>query len=169
MPDGNELTASAKAVGQVKITLTDTNTGEVIEVIERKNSVLNVGREAVLNGLANKNTADRFISAMVFGDGGAELSGSDMVERSVSRERDALFGVQRDETAVVCRVQHNNDGTPYMLVTGIIGSESTANGYTLNEVALRLNSGELYALMTWQGTAKTASVSMTMQWLVYFL
>ena len=165
----SELSVNVTPVGRVRIRVMDAATQRVIESFEYHNNVLNVGRRALLRGLSGIQASDTVFNTCVVGDGGAYLNGSEYVERQVTRDRDGLFGVERDTLAVVSRVNEDANGMPYAVVSCVLGAESSANGSLVSELGLTLKSGAMYALMTWPGTQKTSSISIGFDWLVFFL
>lgn len=135
---------------------------------EESNTVLHVGREALLRQLINSYTGAHF-SYMLFGDGGATEDGGVRTPISVAQDRTALFGSELDRVPVVGSFSYSTAGLPYLIVSGMLGAESPANGSWISETALMLASGSLYAMKTWAGVLKNAEVDLVVNWQVFFL
>lgn len=151
-----------KSEGIVKAVINYTNGRE--EVIEFKNNLLNTGREALAASLANQieGNFDFYISRMIFGDGGTNSSSP----KYVNTNRNGLFGVTRVNKPVIATI----DPTIPSIVSfvSVIGFEE-GNGYALNEMALQMNSGDLYSMATFADINKTSSMQITWTWQINFL
>lgn len=126
-----------------------------------KNTVLISGRTALVKSLTN-NIGDSFnyyINRIVFGNGGT-LGGA---PRLVNGGRTALFG----STVISKSAIASYDG-PVAIFTSVL-TFSDANGETINEMALKLNSADLYSMVTFADLTKTSSMQVTFNWRQVFL
>ena len=129
-----------------------------------KNTILRTGREALALSLANRigNDFDFFISRMLFGDGG--VAGSAV--KTVATERNALFGTVRASKPVVANIDPNNGSQ--LILTSVVSFDE-ANGFNLNEMALKMNTGDLYSMATFPGISKTKEMQITWNWRLSFI
>ena len=132
--------------------------------IEFRNTILQTGREALAMSLANKvgNDFDFFINRMLFGDGGTTGG----APRVVSPERNGLFGTTRISKPVVANIDANNGSQ--VIFTSVVTFDE-GNGFTLNEMALQLHTGDLYSMATFPGITKTAQMQITWNWRLSFI
>ena len=163
------FSSAVKPVGYVKIAVKDLAARTVMKY-EAHNNVLNAGREAILRALGHRSDTNQvYFDRCVVSDSGADLVGSSWVERSVPRDRDGLFGTELDAISVVTSLAQEPNGTPYAIVSSVLGAESPANGHHVSEVGLKLHDGTMYAMVTWPGVEKTSTDELVLDWLVYFL
>lgn len=129
-----------------------------------RNTILRKGREALVLSLANRIGDDFnfFISRMLFGDGG--LVGSS--PKSVQTDRNGLFGSTRVSKPVVANVDPNNGSQ--LILTSVVSFDE-GNGFNLNEMALQMNSGDLYSMATFPGVTKTQQMQITWNWRLSFI
>lgn len=134
------------------------------EVLEFKNAILQTGREALAKSLANmiESDYDFFISRMVFGDGGT-VGGA---PRAVATDRTALYGTQRVSKPVIANIDVNNNSQ--VIFTSVVAYDE-GNDFTLNEMALRMNNGQLYSMATFPGITKTSQMQITWNWRLSFI
>lgn len=132
--------------------------------IEFKNTILRKGREAIVLSLANRigDDFDFFISKMLFGDGGVVGSSP----KSVSTDRNGLFGAIRVCKPVVANIDPNN---PSQLILTSVVSFEEGNGFELNEMALQLQTHDLYSMATFPGITKTSQMQITWNWRLSFI
>lgn len=132
--------------------------------ISFRNTILRTGREALAMCLANRigDDFDFFISRMIFGDGG--LVGS--TPKTVPTDRNGLFGTVRANKPVVANIDPNNGSQ--LILTSVVSFDE-ANGFNLNEMALRMNTGDLYSMATFPGISKTAEMQITWSWRLSFV
>ncbi len=128
------------------------------------NTVLRKGREALASSLANEvgSSYDFYIARMIFGDGGTSMS----VPKFVNTERNGLFGITRAIKPVTSTIDSN---LPTQVVFTSILDYDDAVGYTLNEMALQMNSGNLYSLSTFADFNKTSNQQITFNWRLSFV
>jgi len=152
----------SKPKGIVEIIVEDTK-GNVIHT-EVNNATLEAGREALAAGLANEigEEFNFFISRMLFGDDGTTGG----VPKFVDTDRNGLFGTTRVNKPVISSIDPNN---PSQVVFTSIITFDEGNGFTLNEMALQMNSGDLYSMATFAGISKTPSLQITFNWRLFFV
>jgi phage-related tail fiber protein len=134
------------------------------ESINFNNTILRTGRAALASALSNRigDDFDFFISKMIFGDGGTNGG----VPKQVADERSGLFGSARVMRPVISNIDPNNE--TQVIFTSVIPF-GEGNGYMLNEMALQLNSGDLYSMATFAGISKTSSMQITWNWRLSFI
>ena len=149
--------------GIVTMTIRDLE-GNIIRQEVFNNAVLKKGREAMAASLANKygTSFENYVSYMIFGDGGQD--GENL--KYVNANRTGLFGVTRASKSVVSVIDTTNK---FQITFNAILSYEDANGYTLNEMALQLENGDLFSMATFGGISKTSSMQITWQWAISFL
>ena len=128
------------------------------------NTVLRNGREALASSLANDigDSFDFYISKMLFGDGGTNTG----VPKFVNSARNGLFGVTQSTKSIIATI---DPAIPSQVVfTAILGYDD-ANGVTLNEMALRMNNGDLYSMATFADLNKTSTMQITWNWRYSFV
>jgi hypothetical protein len=140
----------------------------VIEYLDRepeiklfKNTILKNGRIALAKSLANEigDTYDFFISRMQFGSSGTTGG----VPKFVNADRNALFGT----TELSKPVSASRDESRVIFTSVITFSELVAT--TLNEMALQMNNGDLYSMVTFPDFTKTAQMQVTYNWNLQFI
>lgn len=129
-----------------------------------KNMVLRKGREALAKSLANEisSTYDYFVSRMLFGDGGT----SGGVPKFVNTERNGLFGITRAIKPVISTIDPN---LRTQVVFTCVLDYDEANGFALNEMALQMNSGDLYSMATFADMNKTSNIQITWNWKISYV
>lgn len=140
--------------------------------INFNNTILRTGRSALALCLANRvgDDFDFFISKMIFGGylGSAEPG----PPLQVLDSRDSLFGPTIVARPVIANIDPNNE--TQVVFTSVIPFDE-AVGYTLNEMALKLNgspggSGDgLYSMATFGGIYKTQQMQITWNWRLSFI
>ena len=168
----NELNSNIQSIGYGEIIIEEKNGNKTI--LPFKNAILKTGREAIIKALTHtlqacSNTDGQFeyafpyfIKNMLFGNGG-EIGG---VPRSVNANQNGLYGV------TVASKQVNSLINPSNLSQGVFTAVLTfndGNGYTINEIALQMASGDLYSLSTFNGIAKTNQMQITFNWNINIL
>lgn len=157
-----DIHSPIKAYGHVRAVIDYAN-GEQ-KIIEFPNTILRKGREALAASLANDigDSFDFYISRMLFGDGGTAGGSTKRVDTS----RNGLFGVTRANKSVISQVDPD---TPSQVIFTSVVSYSEANGYTLNEMALQMNSGDFYSMVTFPDLTKTEQMQITWNWRLSFV
>jgi hypothetical protein len=150
-----------KCKGDIEITK-EWDDGKIEHLI-LQNSVLAEGRKSLAASLANSygDNYDYFISRMVFGEGGTAGG----VPKYVTEERTGLF-TSVIEKGVIANIDPND--LTQVVFTSVL-SRSDANGYTINELGLKMNSGNLYSMSTFGGFSKTSQMQVTFTWRVAFI
>jgi hypothetical protein len=158
----NEVNSQIKAYGHVQ-GIIDYKNGEKI-VIEFPNTILRNGRNALASGLANEvgDAFEFYVSRMLFGDGGT----SGGAVKFVDTNRNGLFGVTRANKPVISQVDPD---IPSQVIFTSVVAYSEANGYTLNEMALQMSTGDLYSMVTFPDLSKTEQMQITWNWRLSFV
>lgn len=153
---------STSCRGDVELVL-ESKDGSV-QVIEFRNAILRTGREALALSLANRvgDDFDFFINRMLFGDGGTTGG----VPKTVSADRNGLFGSTRVSKPVIANIDPNN--STQVIFTSVL-SYDEGNNFTLNEMALQLHTGDLYSMATFPGITKTPQIQVTFNWRLSFI
>lgn len=160
------ITENLNPQGNVEIIVEENKNGFIVEKdrLHVKNAVLKTGREALAKCLSNSfgNSFNLFIDQMLFGDGGT--SGGAI--KFVNSERNGLFGITRAAKPVIATLDPTN---PSLLILTSVLAFGEANGYAINEIALKLNSGDLYSMATLADLNKTSSLQLTFNWRISFI
>ncbi|RDJ35647.1 MAG: hypothetical protein DWQ19_12580 [Crenarchaeota archaeon] len=148
--------------GEIEMIIKNKETGEEKRCFH--NTVLKKGKEALASSIANDigSSYNFFISRMLFGDGGT----SSGVPKSVSTERNGLFGITRASKPVISTIDSNL--LSQVVFTSVLDYDEV-NGVTLNEMALQMNSGDLYSMATFGDLNKTSSIQITWLWRISFV
>lgn len=157
------LEDSTKLKGEIEMLIHDIE-GNLIEKRCFQNAVVKKGRSALASALANKigSSFNFFISRMIWGDGGTQEG----IPKFVSGDRNGLFGITRVSKPVITTIDPE---APYRAVFTSVVAFGDGNGYTLNEMALKMENGDLYSMATFGGVAKTSSMQITYKWSLSFL
>lgn len=126
------------------------------------NTIMRTGREALVKTLTNNVTSsytNLYVTRMIFGDGGTSAGQVLLVDVNAT----GLYGATRASKSVVGQINPNN--STQAIFTSILGYDD-ANGFSLNEMALVLNDGTLYSMVTFADLSKTSSMSITWNWSV---
>lgn len=152
----------SKCKGNVEVII-DYDDG-TLKKISFNNTVLRSGRAALAAALSNRigNDFDFFVNKMIFGDGGTQGG----VPKQVGDERNGLFGAARVIRPVISNIDPNNE--TQVIFTSVIPFDE-GNGYSLNEMALQLNNGDLYSMATFAGISKTSTMQITWNWRLSFI
>ena len=158
-----KINESTNVKGEVEATI-QYNDGREDEKICFKNTILRTGRYALASSLANDygDDYDYFIARMIFGDNGTTAD----VPKFVNTERNGLFGVTVLSKPVSAAIDSNNPAR--VTFTSVI-SFSEANGHALSEMALRMNTGDLYSMVTFPDLTKTETMQVTWVWSISFV
>jgi phage-related tail fiber protein len=158
-----EFTDTIRLKGEVELLKTWKNGKE--ERIIFPNAILQKGREALAASLANEygTNYDFFITRMLFGDGGTSADGQ---PRHVDSHRNGLFGTTVVNKPVISTIDPNN--ASQVVFTSVITYDE-GNGYVLNEMALQMNTGDLYSMTTFGGVTKSSIMQMTWTWRLSFV
>ena len=134
------------------------------EIRQWKNTVLRKGKSALASSLTNSYGAgyNFFISRMIFGDGGTTAG----VTNFVDTNRNGLYGITRASKPVVASVDPTVSSKA--IFTSVL-TYNDANGFALSEMALVMNTGDLYSLSTFPDLNKTESMQITWSWSLLFV
>jgi len=134
------------------------------KVVEFKNTLVRTGRAAMASALTNAVSKDfnLYINRMIFGDGGT-VNGT---LRFVNSDRNGLFGITRASKPVIASIDPNNN--TQAIFTSVVTFQE-ANGFTLNEMALQLATGDLYSMATFPDLGKTNQMQITWNWRLSFV
>ena len=137
-----------------------------IEKCNVENTVLISGQQALIAGLAGQygNYYNYFISNMVFGNGGTDGSNKPYI---VPITQNKLFcGTPLSSKAVMSTIDSN---IPTQLVCSTFLTWSDCAGYSINEMALVMNSGDFYSMTTFAPLSKTSNMQITWNWRISFI
>lgn len=134
------------------------------DVYTMKNTVLKKGREALALSLANDigETYSFYVSRMRFGNGGT-ISNQPKI---VDAERTGLFGATIVEKPVVSSIDPSISSQ--VIFTSVLKYDD-AVGNVLNEMALIMNNGDFYSMVTFPDLNKTDQMQITWNWRINFL
>lgn len=135
-----------------------------VDCLEHSNIVLRAGREALAKMLANRigDNFDFFISRMIFGDSGTNGG----VPKFVNTARSGLFGTTRVNKPVSVTI--DAEIPSQVVFTSVVGFQE-GNGFTLNEMALVMDNGDLYSMATFPDIGKTSSMQVVWNWRLSFV
>ena len=156
------MTEGLQCRGDVEV-LVDYSWGGA-ERLAFRNTILRKGREALAMSLANRigDDFDFFINRMLFGDGGVVGTSP----KTVQTDRNGLFGTTRVSKPVVANIDPNNGSQ--VVLTSVVSFDD-GNGFSLNEMALQMKSGDLYSMATFPGITKTQQMQITWNWRLSFI
>lgn len=134
------------------------------EEIVMQNRVLLSGRMALAKTLTNEFGAnfDFFVTGMAFGSGGT-VGG---VPRYVDDTREGLFGPTITTKSVISTI--NPDVPTQATFTSVLTFDD-AVGNIINEMALKLHSGDFFSMATFGDITKTSSMQLTWNWRLNFV
>lgn len=152
-----------KPKGFIEVTI-EYDDGRETEYWECSNAVLRTGREALAKMLANQigDTFEFYISRMIFGDSGTNGG----VPKFVNTSRSGLFGTTRVNKPVSVTI--DSEIPSQVVFTSVVGFQE-GNGFTLNEMALVMDNGDLYSMATFPDLNKTSSMQITWNWRLSFV
>ena len=155
---------SEKCIGNVEIIIKD-NDNNILDVIRKQNTVLNIGKAALCKCLGNQidTDFDFYVQNLLISDGGVDGSGNPLV---VSAERTGMFNT----VLLTIPVFSSISGTFNNMITFTSTiSSSMGNGNQLSEAALQLADGSLYSITTFGAISKTSAISIIFNWTVSFI
>lgn len=153
------LLSDNKSIGRVEAFLEYKN-GKKIK-LAFDNTVLNLGKIALAKTLVNDTGTytNYFVNRMIFGDQGT--TGGE--PKIVSSNRTGLFGPTISNKPVVATT--NPDNPAQAIFTSTLTYDD-AVGYSLSEMALVLNNGDLYSMVTFPDLSKTVNMQIVFNWYV---
>jgi hypothetical protein len=129
-----------------------------------QNIVLNKGREALTAMLVNEpGSINTYVENMLFGDGGMDRELQK--KKVVSSDRNSLFGITRAKKSVISQI---DPLAPTQAIFTAVLSFEDANDITLNEMALQLNTENLFSMATFPDLGKTDQMQITFNWRISF-
>lgn len=134
------------------------------EEFDFQNTVLSKGRQALASSLAKVFTGEYnyYISRMVFGNGG--VSGGE--KKYVNVNRNGLFGTEVASKPVISNVDNN---MPNQVTFTSVLRFDEANGNSINEMGLKMSSGDYYSMVTFPDLNKTSEMQITFNWRLSFV
>lgn len=135
------------------------------KIINFNNAILKKGRSALALALSNRigDDFDFFISKMIFGNGGSTSEG---ITKKVQDFQTSLYGSVVVTRPVISNIDPNNE--TQVIFTSVIPFEE-GNDFSINEMALQLNNGDLYSMATFAGLVKTSNMQITWNWRLSFI
>lgn len=149
-----------KSLGSIIVTVEHVNNHK--EYYRFPNVVLRKGKAMLSKLIAGQYNEQVYIANMLFGDGGFE----DNKKKLVHEENTSLYGITRVVKPVLAQIDPINE-TQSIFTT--VMSLKEGNGYTFNEMALQLNTGELFSMATFSNLGKTEEVQFTFNWRISFV
>lgn len=143
--------------------------GDKASVDKFENTTLAVGKKhlmAALGGNLMSNHFVAYINKMCWGTGGYDAI-SDGI-RVVSPDTTGFVGGNvLEETPVSVKINSSTGNS--ILVTSQIGRNSIANGQKIDQIGLKLFSGDFFAITAWGGFEKTPISSHVIKWEIIYL
>src|SRR5882672_4269207 len=135
-----------------------------IEHRQMRNRILRSGRILMAQALANQFGAafQFFVTGISFGSGGT----TGVAPRYIDDTRTGLFGPTITTKSVISSIDPT---TPTKATFTSVLTFDEAVGSTINEMALKLASGDYYSMVTMGDLNKSASVQLTINWTVNFV
>ena len=133
-----------------------------VESFAFSNTILNSAKARMASFLIHENPKPMYITNMLFGDGAFEAGQN----KEVNVAQTSLFGIVRANKEVVRQVDPE---IPTQLIFSVTLEHEDANGFTLNEMALQMNDGELFSISTFQNLTKTDQMALDWIWIVNFI
>lgn len=132
------------------------------ENLKFKNSPLRQGKSALAQFVCSKDSERIWITDMIFGDGGVEKND----KKTVNPNRNTLFGVARVVKPVVCQLDPED---PTKVIVSTILEKDEGNDYVINEMALKLNTGDLFSMATFYNLNKNEQMKLKWTWELLFI
>lgn len=135
-----------------------------VERFTINNKVLRSGRIALTKALANDfgPAFEYFVTGITFGSGGT-LGGE---PRFIDDTREGLFGPVVTTKSVISSI--NPDIPTQVTFTSVLTFDEGV-GSTINEIALKLYSGDFFSMATFGDIVKTSSIQITLNWRINFI
>lgn len=123
------------------------------------NKTLRSGRIALVKALSNQfgSAFGYFITGMSFGSGGT----SSGTPRFIDDARTGLFGPTLITKPVIASI--NNDVPTQVTFTSVLTAGEIV-GSTINEIALRMYSGDYFSMATFGDISKSSTMALTFNW-----
>lgn len=135
-----------------------------IKKFDFPNTVLRTGKNVLAKCLTNSvnDPFDFFVERMIFGTNGT----SGDTPRFVDDSRNGLFGPVLLSKSVISDVDESSVGTS--IFTAVVTFDEGV-GNNLNEMALQLDNGDLFSMVTFPDLGKTSDMQLTWNWTISFL
>jgi hypothetical protein len=164
------LNDQRKIQGRLVVRTLDAKTGECLKTEHFPNTVLKSGRRflaAALGGNLVTNKFEAFITHMAFGTGGVDGFGNLI---PVPEDQTGFLGGTSNVKTIV-PVQASLDPKQETSITfsASIPFNSDANSHKITQVGLLFSNGTYYAVTTWKGVDKDASIYNSVEWTITFL
>lgn len=164
------LTDQHKAKGNIVFRSFDAKTGEMIKEEFFPNTVLESGRRfaiAAMGGNLLTKKFEAYITHMAFGTGGVDGFGNLI---PVPDDQSGFLGGSSNVKSIV-PVQASLEPTRNAAVTysATIPTNSDANNNKITQVGLLFSNGTYYAVSTWKGVDKDASIYNMVDWTITYL
>lgn len=159
-----------KSQGRLVVRTFDARTGHCLHSQRFNNTVLKSGRRFLAAALGGNLLTDRFkgyITHMAFGTGGVDGFGNII---PVPEDQNGFVGGSGNVKTTV-PVQASLDPTQNAAVTfsATLPSDSEANSHKITQVGLVFSDGSYYAVSTWKGIDKDATIYNSIDWTITFL
>ena len=141
-----------------------------VERVETKNTVLRAGRRQLAAALGGNLLTDGFkanVKKMVWGKGGTDISGRKL---AVPETATGLIGGQSNVLVETwCEGSMAPGDDPTVIFSGVIGKQTAANGYKVDQLGLVLDDGTYFAVATFGGLVKEAGFTFVLNWTIDLL
>lgn len=140
------------------------NDSDRMDCFTVKNAMLRAGKVAIVKCLANQQNSpfDFYVDKMIFGTNGT-IAG---VPRFVEEARTGLFGLTLLTKNAIASI--DSSAPTSVIFTSVVAYDEGV-GSSLNEMALKMKNGELYAMTTFPDLGKTSNMQLTWNWVVSYL
>jgi len=151
------LETTIKNKGAVEIIIDYCNGAR--EILNYNNTLLQKGKIAQAKSLTNDvaDPYDFYIDQMVFGTNGTSGGTAKFVDDS----REGLFGTTLLSKSIVSSIDTSAPTTA--ILTAVVASDEGV-GSAINEMALKMKSGDLYSMLTFPDLNKTDTMQLTFNW-----
>jgi hypothetical protein len=165
-----DIQEGRKSQGRIAFRSFDAKTGLLKREDRFPNTVLRSGRRFAIAALGGNLLTDKFqgfITHMAFGTGGVDGFGNLI---PVPEDQSGFLGGSTNVKSVV-PVQASLEPKQEAAVTfsATIPSNSDANNYKITQVGLLFSDGSYYAVSTWKGVDKDASIYNMVDWTITYL
>lgn len=164
------LTDQRKIQGRLVVRTFDAKTGECLKTDNFPNTVVKSGRRFLAAALGGNLLTDKFqafITHMAFGTGGVD--GFNNLIPVPEDQTGFLGGSSNVKTIVPVQASLDPKQEAAVTFSASIPSNSDANSHKITQVGLLFSDGSYYAVTTWKGVDKDASIYNTVDWTITFL
>ena len=151
-----------KISGEVEIVVTRRD--GTSERFKKKNKILKTGRAAMAKAISNSfgGNFQLFVSTVTFGDGGTDGG----TPKFIDETRTSLFGSAVANKPIIATI---DDASQSAVTFTSVLTFDDANGSTINEMALKMNNGDYFSLLTFGGIAKDDEMQVIFNWVINML